>query len=62
MATSNKRMTVPGSEKKALPTAKVVGDVDPNKRIEITVMLRPRTSGAGSRTPSANACAGLRRS
>jgi len=50
MASTNKRVTVPGSEKKALPNAKVVGDVDPGERIEITVVLRPRTLGAGALT------------
>jgi kumamolisin len=51
MASTNKRVMVPGSEKKALPHAQVVGDVDPGERIEITVVLRPRTSGAGAVTP-----------
>src|SRR5438128_2351300 len=55
MARSRKRTTVPGSEKKALPNAKVIGDVDPNERIEITVVLRPRTSGGGPLTPKAAA-------
>ena len=54
MAVSRKRTTIPGSEKKALPNAKVTGAVDPNERIEVTVILRPRT-GAGSRTSKAGA-------
>jgi len=45
MATSKKRVTVPGSEKQALANAKIVGNVDPTDRIEITVVLRPRISG-----------------
>jgi kumamolisin len=53
MATSKKRVTVAGSDKKALPNAKVIGAVDPVSRIEITVVLRPRTSGAGALTASA---------
>src|SRR5438552_1300755 len=52
MALSRKRITVPGSEKKAVPAAKVIGEVDPNERIEITVVLRPRTSN-GSPSPEA---------
>ena len=44
MATSKKRVTVTGSEKKALPNAKVIGSVDPEARIEITVVLRPRAT------------------
>jgi kumamolisin len=50
-----KRMTVLGSEKKALPNAKVIGNVDPDERIEITVVLRPRTSTGGVRTAKAAA-------
>jgi len=36
------RAKVAGSDKKALPSAKVIGDVDRTKRIEVTVLLRPR--------------------
>ena len=54
MAASQKRTIVAGSEKKALPHAKVTGALDPNERIEVTVILRPR-SGAGSRTAKAAA-------
>jgi len=43
---ASKRKNVPGSEKRALPTAKVVGAVDPNERIEVTVYLRPKSSAA----------------
>src|SRR5437870_2032721 len=45
MADSKKRSLVPGSEKKALPNAKVVGKLDPNERIEITVVLRAKKGG-----------------
>src|SRR5262249_26835478 len=45
---SSKRIVVPGSERKLLPNARVVGAVDPGQRIEITVVVRPRTSGADS--------------
>ena len=54
MAASQKRTVVAGSEKKALPDAKVTGAPDPNERIEVTVILRPR-SGAGSRIAKAAA-------
>jgi kumamolisin len=46
MATSKKRVTVQGSEKRPLRNAKVIGRVDPDKRIEITVILRPRSADA----------------
>src|SRR5690349_15880261 len=42
MANSKSRVIVPGSEKKALPNAKVVGKLDPNERIEVTVVVRPK--------------------
>src|SRR5665213_1713012 len=37
------RAIVPGSDRKLLPGAKPVGEVDPNQRIEITVQLRRRS-------------------
>jgi len=46
VATSKARKIVPGSEKKALPNAKIIGEVDPTARIEVTVVLRPRAAGA----------------
>ncbi|MEP6914272.1 MAG: S53 family peptidase, partial [Acidobacteriota bacterium] len=52
MAVSRKRTTVPGSEKKALPNARAMTAVNPAERIEVTVILRPRT-GAGSRAKAA---------
>jgi kumamolisin len=56
MATPKNRKIVPGSEKKALPNAKVIGKADPEERIEITVALRPRSSGAsiGARKAAAS--------
>jgi kumamolisin len=43
------RKKIIGSEKKAPANAQVVGEVDPRKQIEITVMVRPR-SASSSRT------------
>jgi kumamolisin len=45
MADSKNRVVVPGSEKKALPGAKVLGKLDPSERIEITVVVRSRREG-----------------
>jgi kumamolisin len=42
MARTTKRKTLTSSERKMLPNAKVVGKVDPEERIEITIMVRPR--------------------
>src|SRR6266567_3420940 len=36
------RIPVPGSERRMLPAAKVVGKIDPRQEIEITVLVRPR--------------------
>jgi kumamolisin len=57
MAKSKKRTVVPGSEKRALPNAKILGDVDPSERIEVTVVLRPRHSGGGAGAPRTAAAA-----
>ncbi len=46
MAATKGRKAVSGSAKKALPGAKVVGTTDPNEHVEVTIMLRPRPSGA----------------
>ncbi len=59
MATT-KRVTVPGSEKKALPAAQVIGAVEPEERIEITVVLRPRAGAGGARAPKAAGAAVLK--
>lgn len=45
MPSGKNRKEVSGSEKKALPKSKVIGIVDPKERIEITVLLRPRSGG-----------------
>jgi len=37
-----KRVGLPGSDRRLIPGAKVVGKVDPNQRIEITIQLRRR--------------------
>jgi kumamolisin len=47
MSKAARRRTVPGSEKKALPGGKVIGKADPDQRIEVTVLLRPRKGKAG---------------
>jgi kumamolisin len=54
MATSKKRVTLPDSRKKALRNAKVTGSVDPEARIEITVVLRPRIAGKRANAKSAS--------
>src|SRR5262245_25560331 len=46
MSASQSRVPLPGSERAPVPGAEVVGPADPNVRIEVTVLLRPRTSGA----------------
>ena len=43
MPSSRKRTKVPGSNKEVLPNSQVVGEVNPLERIEITVLLRPRS-------------------
>ncbi|HYK90843.1 MAG TPA: S53 family peptidase [Acidobacteriota bacterium] len=46
MPAAKKRARVPGSEKQLHRHAKLIGKVDPQERIEITVLLRPRPSGS----------------
>ena len=41
------RKVIPGSEKRMLPSAKVIGKLDSDKRIEITVLVRRRNSESG---------------
>src|SRR5262245_23636438 len=48
MSTSQSHVPLPGSERAPLPGAKVVGPTNPNEQIEVTVLLRPRTSGAAA--------------
>jgi kumamolisin len=47
MSASKRRVPLPGSQRAALPSARAVGPADPTERIEVTVVLRPRTSGEG---------------
>ena len=46
MPNTPKRHKIPGSNRKALPNAKVVGDVSPSEQITITVVLRRRSDTA----------------
>jgi len=48
MATKTARKPVPGSEKSAPPRAAAAGKLDPNQRIEISVLVRPRTDTRGA--------------
>ena len=52
MPTAKLRKSVPGSEKRAVPNAKLIGEVDQDQRIEITVMVRARSLGGGARALS----------
>src|SRR5438128_682337 len=45
------RKLIPGSEKRMLPSAKVIGKLDADKRIEITVLVRRRNSNSGDDEP-----------
>jgi kumamolisin len=47
MSASKRRVPLPGSERTALPSARAAGAADPKERIEVTVVLRPRTTGEG---------------
>ena len=46
MSNPENQTPVPGSERAPLPGARVVGAADPNERIEVTVLVRPRPSSA----------------
>ncbi len=48
MAPVKGRKTLPDSERKMLPGAKISGKADPAKRIEITIMVRQRASAQGA--------------
>ena len=54
MAPVKGRKTLPDSERKMLPDAKASGKCDPGQRIEITIMVRPRS---GTRRAAAHAAA-----
>jgi kumamolisin len=49
------RTAVSGSQRAMLPNAKAVGPVDPNERIEITIMVRPRVAAGDAKSRSINA-------
>ena len=55
MASTRKRKAVAGSAKQLLPGAKVVGKPEPDQRIEITVLLRPRPSSGTAQAHAAQA-------
>ena len=54
-----KRVAISGSERAALPGAKVVGAVDPSQRIEITLQVRRKKSADLDATVSKIASQGL---
>src|ERR1051325_1464545 len=45
------RKLIPGSDKRMLPGAKVIGKLDSDERIEITVLVRRRNSNSGDGEP-----------
>jgi kumamolisin len=45
-SSSRTRVSLPGSERKLVPGARVVGPNDPEEQIEVTIRLRSRTSSA----------------
>lgn len=50
MPSSKKRAVLAASERPALPkAAKAAGEIDPEERIQITVLVRPRPGGLGVR-------------
>ena len=51
MSAQPDRSPLPGSERQPLPNARVVGPADPNERIEVTILVRPRLSGAAPVSP-----------
>ncbi|HVO41420.1 MAG TPA: hypothetical protein VMT34_02300, partial [Aggregatilineales bacterium] len=44
MSTETGKSPLPGSDRQIMPDAHVVGAVEPNERIEVTVVVRPRPS------------------
>ena len=44
---SKKRVSIPGSERAALPGARAVGAPHPEERVEVTVLVRPRSAATG---------------
>src|SRR5260370_32338608 len=51
MSAPQNRSPLPGSERQPLPNARAVGPADPNERIEVTILVRPRASGAPRVSP-----------
>src|SRR2546425_13219831 len=49
------RKQIPGSDKRMLPRAKVAGRLDPNERIEITVLVSRRSTRTGDGEPGQTA-------
>jgi len=47
MSEANKPVPIPGTEKAVSGRDRVVGQLDPNERIEVTVRVRPKPSGPG---------------
>src|SRR5262245_50719293 len=47
MASTKGRIPIPGSERSPVPGARTVGTPDPNERIEVTVVVRRRSSSKG---------------
>src|SRR5207245_1873567 len=47
MASPTRRIPVPGSERAALPGARMVGAADPHERLSVTVLVRRRPSSPG---------------
>ena len=47
MSHQNNPVPIPGTDKALNSRERVVGQIDPNERIEVTVRVRPKTSGPG---------------
>ena len=54
MSTAEPRVPVPGSERRPLPDARVIGPADPNERITVTVRVR---TASDAPSPAAEALA-----
>jgi hypothetical protein len=51
MASAKNRIPVPGSERAALPGARLVGAADPNERLLVTVLVRRRSPSTSAVAP-----------
>jgi len=47
MSSQNNLIPIRGTEKAVSSSVRVIGQVDPNERIEVTVRVRPKPSGPG---------------